>query len=46
VDYIAVVHPDTLQPLERLAGQVVIALAVWVGNTRLIDNAVIEVENG
>lgn len=46
VDYIAIVHPDTLQPLERLAGRVVIALAVWVGNTRLIDNAVIEVENG
>jgi len=43
VEYVAVVHPDTLQPLERLAGRVVIALAVWVGRTRLIDNVVIEV---
>jgi pantoate--beta-alanine ligase len=43
VDYVAVVHPDTLQPLERLAGRVVIALAAWVGKTRLIDNVVIEV---
>jgi pantothenate synthetase len=29
--------------VERLAGRVVVALAVWVGATRLIDNAVIEV---
>jgi pantoate--beta-alanine ligase len=43
VDYAAVVHPDTLQPLERLAGRVVIALAARVGTTRLIDNVVIEV---
>jgi pantoate--beta-alanine ligase len=43
VDYAAVVHPDTLRPLERLAGPVVIAVAVWVGTTRLIDNVEIEV---
>jgi pantoate--beta-alanine ligase len=43
VDYVAVVHPETLQPLERLAGRVVVALAAWVGKTRLIDNMVIEV---
>jgi pantoate--beta-alanine ligase len=44
VDYVALVHPDTLQPVERLAGRVVVVLAVWIGATRLIDNAVIEVE--
>ena len=43
VDYVALVHPDTLQPVDRLAGRVVVALAAWVGATRLIDNAVIEV---
>lgn len=43
VEYIALVHPDTLQPVERLAGRVVVALAVRIGATRLIDNAVIEV---
>jgi pantoate--beta-alanine ligase len=43
VDYVAVVHPDTLQPLERLGGRVVVALAARVGNTRLIDNAIFEV---
>jgi len=45
VEYIALVHPDTLEPVERLTGLVVVALAVWIGGTRLIDNAVIEVEN-
>lgn len=43
VDYVAVVDPDTLQPLERLTGRVVVALAVRIGSTRLIDNAVFEV---
>lgn len=43
VEYVAVVHPDTLESLEQLAGRVVVAVAVWVGNTRLIDNVVIEV---
>jgi pantoate--beta-alanine ligase len=38
-DYVAVVHPHTLQPLvaEGAAGAV-ICLAVWIGQTRLIDN--------
>ncbi|MEW6682054.1 MAG: pantoate--beta-alanine ligase [Nitrospirota bacterium] len=46
VDYAAVVHPDTLRPVEQLAGRVVIAVAVWVGATRLIDNVEIEVADG
>jgi pantoate--beta-alanine ligase len=45
VEYAAVVHPDTLLPVERLSGRVVVALAVRVGGTRLIDNAVFEVHD-
>ena len=38
-DYVAVVHPDTLQPVVTLAAEgAVICLAVWIGHTRLIDN--------
>jgi pantoate--beta-alanine ligase len=44
-DYVAVVHPDTLEPMERLGARVVVALAVRVGNTRLIDNGVFEVQD-
>jgi pantoate--beta-alanine ligase len=42
LDYAAVVDPDTLVPLERLSGPAVLALAVRFGDTRLIDNLLIE----
>lgn len=38
LDYAAVVDADTLQPLTRLGGAVLLALAVRFGPTRLIDN--------
>ena len=38
-DYVAVVHPQTLQPVVSVAAEgAVICLAVWIGHTRLIDN--------
>ncbi|MDN5326307.1 MAG: pantoate--beta-alanine ligase [Moorella sp. (in: firmicutes)] len=45
IDYIAISDAGTLKPLERIAGRVLLALAVWVGNTRLIDNEVLEVND-
>ncbi len=38
IDYVAVVDPDTLAPLEQLAGPAVALIAARVGTTRLIDN--------
>jgi pantoate--beta-alanine ligase len=39
VDYVAIVHPDTLQPITTLRSEgAVICLAAWIGQTRLIDN--------
>jgi len=38
VDYISIVNADNLQPLETLRPNAVIALAVFIGKTRLIDN--------
>jgi pantoate--beta-alanine ligase len=38
LDYIEAVSLDTLGPLEELRGDVLIALAVYFGVTRLIDN--------
>ena len=40
IDYIACVDADTLAPLRRLRGKIMIALAVKFGKTRLIDNIV------
>ena len=41
VDYIAVVDPDSLQPLEAIEKAGVILVAARVGKTRLIDNIVL-----
>jgi pantoate--beta-alanine ligase len=38
VDYISIFDADNLQPLEALRPNAVIALAVFIGKTRLIDN--------
>ncbi|MGH9719404.1 MAG: pantoate--beta-alanine ligase [Bryobacteraceae bacterium] len=38
VEYLEVVDPLTMAPVENVAGPVRIAAAVWLGATRLIDN--------
>jgi len=38
IDYIAVVDVDNLKPLKIISGRYLIALAVRIGKTRLIDN--------
>ncbi len=38
LEYLELVDPVTFQPVERVAGPVVAAGALWVGSTRLIDN--------
>ncbi len=43
VDYVAVCHPETLTPLTHLTDQALIALAVRIGKTRLIDNNLLTV---
>lgn len=43
VDYVTIVHPYTLEELKRIEQESLLALAVFVGNTRLIDNAIIRV---
>jgi pantoate--beta-alanine ligase len=37
-DYLALVDPDTLEPLDTLAGEALLAVAARVGDVRLIDN--------
>jgi pantoate--beta-alanine ligase len=43
VDYVALVGTAELEPVERVEGEVLLAVAVWVGRTRLIDNVVLRV---
>ena len=41
LDYAEVVDPDSLEPVERIEGEALVALAVYVGKTRLIDNTIL-----
>ncbi|HEX7119034.1 MAG TPA: pantoate--beta-alanine ligase [Longimicrobiales bacterium] len=41
IQYVEVVHPETLEPLEHAAEGGVIAVAAFVGETRLIDNVIL-----
>jgi len=38
LEYLEVVDPEELQRVDRISGKVLIAGALWVGSTRLIDN--------
>lgn len=42
IDYIQAVHRDTIVPIDKLEGPVLIALAVRFGKARLIDNFSLE----
>jgi pantoate--beta-alanine ligase len=40
-EYLVVVAPDDLRPVERVDGDVLVAVAARVGSTRLIDNTIL-----
>ena len=40
IDYVEVVSFDNIQPIEKIEGAVLIAIAVYIGSTRLIDNRI------
>ena len=43
IDYISVVDALTMQPVKKVDRNVLIAMAVYIGKTRLIDNFSYEV---
>lgn len=42
IDYVDVVDFDTITPIEIIQGSVLVAIAVFIGKTRLIDNFIVE----
>ena len=42
VEYAEIRDRETLEAVERLDGRALLAVAVWIGEVRLIDNAIIE----
>ena len=41
IDYVECVDAGTVMPLKKIQGKTMIALAVWFGKTRLIDNIIV-----
>jgi pantoate--beta-alanine ligase len=42
LDYLEIVDPDTLDPVDEVSRVALVAVAAFVGNTRLIDNIVLK----
>lgn len=42
IEYMETVHPDTLEPLKKPKPPALLATAIWIGKTRLIDNLLVE----
>ncbi|MGN0612270.1 MAG: pantoate--beta-alanine ligase [Porcipelethomonas sp.] len=43
IDYVKAVNADTITPVSEIKGRVLVAIAVYIGKTRLIDNFIIEI---
>ena len=42
VEYLEIVDPEEMQPVKTITGPVRVAVAAWLGSTRLIDNVLCE----
>ena len=42
IDYVKAVDAASIAPVTEMAGEVLVALAVYIGKTRLIDNFIYE----
>ena len=42
IDYVEVVDGETMQKVEKIEESVLVAMAVYIGSTRLIDNFMYE----
>ena len=45
IDYVSILDPETLEPLKTVTDRALVALAVHMGPTRLIDNILIDLNN-
>ncbi len=43
IDYVEIVDPENLEPIKEIKGNALLAMAVFVGNTRLIDNCILKI---
>ena len=44
IDYVKAVDANTIEPVPQMIGEVLVAMAVYIGKTRLIDNFIFKGE--
>jgi pantoate--beta-alanine ligase len=42
LDYLSVVDPESLEPIATVTGRALVAIAAYIGTTRLIDNVILQ----
>ena len=42
VEYASLCHPETLEEVEQISDPTLLAIAIWIGDVRLIDNCVLQ----
>jgi pantoate--beta-alanine ligase len=42
IDYLSIVNPESLEPVEKIHSEILVAVAAYVGTTRLIDNLLLK----
>ncbi len=42
IDYVSIVNPHTLEDVSLIYEKAIAVAAIWIGNTRLIDNVILE----
>ncbi len=45
IDYVEIVDFQTLESIEEIKGELLVAVAVYIGKTRLIDNFIMKIES-
>ncbi len=45
IDYVEIVDFQTLESIEEIKGEILVAVAVYIGKTRLIDNFIMKIES-
>jgi pantoate--beta-alanine ligase len=41
IEYLEIIDTETLRPVDKIGAKAMVAMAVYIGKTRLIDNAVV-----
>jgi len=44
IDYVDVVDFETIEKCDKIQGETLVAIAVYIGKTRLIDNFIVDVK--